>query len=191
MIEQFQGHDTRKFLFSKLETILGRPVVTYFTSFNQPVQIEDGDADMLEGILQQMDLSNGLALFINSPGGDGMAAERTINLCRSYSGTGDYWVIVPNKAKSAATMITFGASKIFMGPTSELGPVDPQLTYFDREKGAMRRFSLFNLVKSYEKLFSRAAKQRQLVRIWNPFFNNFRTMTKEILKNIKQHCQLN
>ncbi|GAH14065.1 unnamed protein product, partial [marine sediment metagenome] len=44
-----------------------------------------------------MDLSKGLALIINSPGGSGLAAERIINVCRSYSGTEEFWAIVPNK----------------------------------------------------------------------------------------------
>lgn len=80
-----------------------------------------------------MDLSKGLIIMINSPGGDGLAAERIINVCRSYSGTGEYQVIVPGKAKSAATMVCFGASAIYMSPTSELGPVDPQIVIVDNE----------------------------------------------------------
>lgn len=63
--------------------------------------IDDADADMLEGILQKLDLTNGLALLISSPGGSGLAAERIINICRNYSVTGEYSAIVPGKAKSA------------------------------------------------------------------------------------------
>ncbi len=68
MVEQRQSHPTRVKLFVELEKILGRPVVSFFTSFKYPVMIEDDDADMLEGILQKLDLSKGLALVINSPG---------------------------------------------------------------------------------------------------------------------------
>lgn len=114
MTEQNQGHETRKRIFIELEKELKRPVVSFFTSLTFPVMIEDADADMLEGVLQKMDLSSGLVLLISSPGGDGLAAERIINICRSYSKTNDYWTIVPGKAKSAATMICFGASKIIM-----------------------------------------------------------------------------
>ncbi|GCC10855.1 serine dehydrogenase proteinase [archaeon] len=120
--------------------------------------IEDADADMLEGVLQKMDLSSGLVLLISSPGGDGLAAERIINICRSYSKTNDYWAIVPGKAKSAATMICFGASKIIMGTTSELGPIDPQLT--TSENNEVRRFSVYNVVESYDDLFSRAVNEK-------------------------------
>lgn len=113
---------------------------------------------MLEGILQKMDLSKGLALFIDSPGGDGLAAERIINTCRSYSGSGKYLAIVPGKAKSAATLICFGASKICMGASSELGPVDPQIVIVEEERP--KRFSVFNIVESYDELFKRAVAEK-------------------------------
>ena len=125
--ERRQGHPTRQKLFSDLTDCLGRPVVTFFTSFRYPVSIDDTDVEMMEGLLRTLDMENGVAVIISSPGGSGLAAERMINLLRSYSNTGEYWAIVPGKAKSAATMICLGASKILMGPASELGPVDPQI----------------------------------------------------------------
>ncbi len=157
LYEQNQGHETRKKLFIALERKLGKPVVSFFTSFKYTVMIEDSDADMLEGILQTMDLKSGLALFINSPGGLGLTAERIINICRNYSDTKEYIIIVPNKAKSAATMICFGAIKIYMSPTSELGPVDPQLSI---PESTMKRFSAYNVVESYDELFTRAEKTK-------------------------------
>jgi len=69
LTEAGQKHATRRQLYVKLERQLGRPVVAYFTSFRFPVMIESSDADMLEGILQETDLSKGLAVLISSPGG--------------------------------------------------------------------------------------------------------------------------
>lgn len=156
--EQYQGHSTRKHLYVDLEKMIDKPIISFFTSFRYPVMIEDSDADMIEGILQKSDLSNGFTLVLNSPGGDGLAAERIINICRSYSGTNKYDVIIPSKAKSAATMISLGASKIIMSKTSELGSVDPQVAYVEDNK--IKRFSVYNLVKSYEDLFARAVKEK-------------------------------
>ncbi len=156
--EQGQMHETRKVLFVSLEKELKRPVITFFTSFVHPVMIEDADADMLEGVLRKTDLSKGLALIISSPGGDGLTSERIINICRSYSGTKEYWVIVPGKAKSAATMICLGASKIIMGSSSELGPIDPQIAITEDNK--VKRFSVYNIVESYNELFSKAVKEK-------------------------------
>jgi hypothetical protein len=153
-----QGLETRQSLFERLEILLGRPVVTYFTSFRYPVILEDADVDTVAGVLQSLDLSNGLALVISSAGGDGLAAERMIKVCRSYSGTGEYWAVVPGQAKSAATMVCFGASKILMGPTSELGPVDPQITIND--SGIHRMISAFHVVSSFERLFDGARAEK-------------------------------
>jgi len=85
--ERQQAYPTRRDLFVKIEELLGRPVVSYFTSFNYPVIIDNYDVGMIEGVLRSLDLENGLALFISSRGGDTLAAERIINICRSYSGT--------------------------------------------------------------------------------------------------------
>ncbi len=155
MAEMGQSHQTRQEIYGELEEELGRPVVALFTSFVHPVSIADPDADMLEGVLQNLDLSEGFALAINSPGGSGLAAERIINICRGYSGTGEYWAIVPNKAKSAATMVCLGASQILMGPSSELGPVDPQFADSQTDQW----FSAYNVVRSYEDLFGRAVQE--------------------------------
>lgn len=81
-----------------------------------------------------------------------------MNVCRSASGTGEFWTIVPGKAKSAATMICLGSSKIMMGPSSELGPIDPQLSL--TEHGQEKRFSVWNLVRGYKELFEAAVKEK-------------------------------
>src|SRR4051794_33692205 len=97
----YKRPDRRQILLAKIEKQFGdRCVLSYFTSFNQPVIIEDSDADIIEGVLQKSDLSNGLSMVINSPGGGGLASERIINVCRSYSNN-NFEVIVPKMAKSA------------------------------------------------------------------------------------------
>lgn len=152
--ERRQGHPTRQKLFSDLTDRLGRPVVTFFTSFRYPVSIDDTDVEMMEGLLRTLDMENGVAVIISSPGGSGLAAERMINLLRSYSNTGEYWAIVPGKAKSAATMICLGASKILMGPASELGPVDPQIVFQNN------LVSVHHVIDSYHKLFRGAIRTK-------------------------------
>jgi hypothetical protein len=180
MNEQSQGPNTRTKLFAALEKEIKRPVISFFTSFRYPVSIEDADADMLEGVLRKMDLSNGFALIINSPGGDGIAAERIINTCRTYSGTGEFWAIVPAKAKSAATIICFGSSKIFMSGSSELGPIDPQLIISEDGK-TVKRFSVYNVVESYDDLFSKAINARGRI---EPYLQQ---LSKYDERDIKEH----
>ena len=151
MKERNQAHDSRVHLIRKIEREIGCPVITFFTSFRYRVIISDNDADIIEDMLRSTDLTNGLAMIISSPGGSGLAAERIINLCRRYSGTGTYRAIVPGKAKSAATLVCFGASEIAMGVSSELGPVDPQILLVSDD--SVNQFALHNVVASYKDLF--------------------------------------
>jgi hypothetical protein len=44
-----------------------------------------------------------------------------------------------------------------MGPSSELGPIDPQLTTV--ENNVKKRFSVWNLVQGYKELFANAVKE--------------------------------
>ncbi len=158
LAEESQTAPTRQPLIREASELLGRPLLVFATSFSQPVMIDDSDVDLIEGMLQAMELSAGLAILISSPGGNAIAAERIVNICRSYSGTGEYWAVVPGRAKSAATMVCLGASKILMGASSELGPTDPQLVI--EENGVRKRFSVWNVVKSYEGLFAKAVRTK-------------------------------
>lgn len=78
-----------------------------------------GDALLSVGEVDQLNL------IINGPGGDGTVAEKIIELCRSHCD--EFRVVVPNRAKSAATIIALGADEIVMGYCSELGPIDAQV----------------------------------------------------------------
>lgn len=129
--ETSQSPNLRRHLIQKIEDVCGAKILTFFTSFrSQDAQITDTDAEMFESILAAEHTSGGkIVLLINSPGGQGLAAERIVNVCRSYSNN-QFEVLVPHMAKSAATMICFGASLIHMSPTAELGPVDPQVPYW-------------------------------------------------------------
>jgi len=162
--ERNQAHPLRKKLYEDLEIRLGKPVVAFFTSFVYPVSIEDSDAIMLEEVLQRLELSKGLVVLINSPGGSALAAERIINIFRNYSDKREYEVVVPDKAKSAATLICLGASKIIMSPTSELGAVDPQRVEQEENKPS-RWFSVSNIIRSYERLFREAINLGEKQRI--------------------------
>lgn len=84
----------------------------------------------LEELLHGADPSQDLHLMLDSPGGDGETAIRLVRAaqarCRELT------IIVPNQAKSAGTILVIGAHRILMGPTSDLGPVDPQFPHPDR-----------------------------------------------------------
>lgn len=157
-----QGHNTRRSLYADLETALGgKHVISFFTSFVWPVTIADGDPDMIEQALHGIpDDGKDIVLLINSPGGEGVAAERIVNVCRSYSASGSFSVIVPRRAKSAATMVCFGAKDIGMGRTSELGPVDPQIVVSNEHGQPMSVHAAHEIIESYEDLLTKANRTK-------------------------------
>lgn len=141
-----------------LENLLGSgcSVVSFFTSFRYPVVIDDTDATMLEEVLRNTDLNDKkLVLLLNSPGGDALAAERIVNICRAFSPKG-FDVIVPKMAKSAATMVCLGADEILMSHTSELGPIDPQILVRDENGNPIRYQAAHEILTSYEELMEQA-----------------------------------
>jgi hypothetical protein len=77
-----------------------------------------------EELIFDADPQEDLHLLLDTPGGDG---ETAVRLARSAQARcRELTVIVPNQAKSAGTLLVMGAHHVLMGPTSDLGPVDPQ-----------------------------------------------------------------
>lgn len=79
---------------------------------------------LFEETLFDADPGQDLHVLLGTPGGDGETALRLIR--QAQSRCRELTVIVPDQAKSAGTLFVLGADRIYMGPTSDLGPVDPQ-----------------------------------------------------------------
>ena len=89
---------------------------------------------LFEELIYDASPKQDLHVLLCSPGGDGETAVRLIRSMQSRSK--EVTVIVPDQAKSAATLLTLGAHHILMGWTSDLGPIDPQ---FPMGTGQARR----------------------------------------------------
>jgi hypothetical protein len=80
---------------------------------------------LFEELIYDANPQEDLHLMLYSQGGDGETAVRLIRAaqarCKKLT------VIVPDMAKSAATLIALGAHEILMGVSSDLGPIDPQM----------------------------------------------------------------
>ena len=79
---------------------------------------------LFEETIHDADPSEDLHVMLATPGGDGETAIRLVRQAQSRCKA--LTVIVPDQAKSAGTLFVLGADHIYMGPTSDLGPVDPQ-----------------------------------------------------------------
>jgi hypothetical protein len=105
--------------------------------------------EVYDGFLgQRHDLKAGgrIALLIDSPGGYAVYAYKLAKLLRNHCG--GFTAVVPQYAKSAATLLALGAERIILPQDGELGPLDAQLFDPDREEYA----SALNEVQSLERL---------------------------------------
>ena len=121
----------RRDYLQSLSNYTGRDTILYASSWLQrddspPAKIAIADQDIRAIMEVTSDLSGpDLDVILHSPGGSPAAAEEVVRYLRSRFR--DIRVIVPNFAKSAATMIACSANKIVMGKHSFLGPTNPKI----------------------------------------------------------------
>lgn len=93
-------------------------LVAYTFRFgHQRASISSADVAPLETVLKSVSGAEQINVLIHSPGGDGTVIEKMVDMCRTHlSGENrKLRVIVPNIAKSAATLFALGADEILMG----------------------------------------------------------------------------
>ena len=106
-----------------LESTLGMPVWLLVQGENDPIIPE-----LYDEYFDQRDafpVGEPLAVLLHSPGGSPEAAYKLASLIRKCCG--EFVVLVPKYAKSAATLFALGASRIILGRHAELGPIDMQV----------------------------------------------------------------
>lgn len=92
-------------------------------------QIFSYGVTLIEELLIGLDSTKPLHVMLSSPGGDGEVAVRLVRAMQARCS--ELIMIIPDMAKSAATLMCLGADGILMGPASDLGPVDPQFQLGD------------------------------------------------------------
>lgn len=117
----------RQALIREIEKVTGRRLIVYVSNLNHhDSSITRDDIAPFYELVAGLDRDSDVDLMIQSPGGDPNAAEIIVHTL--FSRTKHLRVVVPQAAKSAATLVTLAADEILMSDTSELGPIDPQIT---------------------------------------------------------------
>lgn len=113
---------SRQGMIKDIQQVTQRHLLVYWANQRGAIDKSDvcGFGDLLQG-RSDADID----LLLQSPGGDIDVAEKLVYLCRARAKT--FRVIVPESAKSAATLIALAGDVIMMSDTSELGPIDPQV----------------------------------------------------------------
>lgn len=138
----------RQAIIKKIEDRTGRKLICYVAGSYAPIHRDDtvGFVDLLHNVPKGGDLD----LLLHTGGGDIDAAEKLISMVRTRVGNGVLRVVVPDFAKSAGTLMVLAADLVVMSrDTSELGPIDPQVTLVDGN-GNRITHSIQNYLDAYE-----------------------------------------
>lgn len=158
---QLLAREVRQTIFQKIQSLTDRTLLCYVSSF----EISEEDVRYLEELLYPVEQGTQLDLMLHSPGGDIHTAEKLVRMLWSSSSSdpeksppGKFRLIVPDRAKSAATLVALGANEIIMSTTSELGPIDPQVSLEDH-RGSWMWQSAFDYIEAYKKAEDNYRKQ--------------------------------
>lgn len=104
------------------------------------------DVSIVYSILRGKEREKPLDVLLHSRGGDIHTAYKLAKLFHRYSNNVN--IIIPEYAKSAATLVAIAAHSIEMCPIAELGPLDPLINF---GSGFMPAFAVRNAIKILEK----------------------------------------
>lgn len=117
----------RQEVIASIEEVTGRQLIVYEANlWARESTLGEEDIQPFGDLLVRISPKENVDLLLQSPGGDIDAAEKIVYMCREIAG--EFRVIVPEYAKSAATLIALASDEIIMGIASELGPIDAQLS---------------------------------------------------------------
>ncbi len=116
---------SRKEIYKRIEEKLACKIIAYVTGDRQNAQAQlSGDVlPFFVKVLDEIGVTDHIALILYTRGGDIMAAWSVVNLIRSFCNK--FTVIVPFHCHSAGTIICLGADEIIMTKQATLGPIDP------------------------------------------------------------------
>lgn len=120
-------------------------LIMYYPESTQ-VAMYAPSVSLVYSLLRGIDKNKPLAVFIHSGGGDIHTAYKLATLFHKCC---KYISLVPEYAKSAATLVAIAADKILMSPIAELGPLDPIVYFSDGE--TIPAFAIRNAPKTLEK----------------------------------------
>jgi len=134
MVSLINERDTaRRQLLGEIEKITKTRVIAYLANPNaSPNFIDHNDPVPLNDLLESVGDTERLDVIIDSPGGEANVTEKLAIMCREHCKI--QRAIVPNSAKSAATMWALSSDRILMGYLSEIGPIDPQIRMVDPQR---------------------------------------------------------
>ena len=188
-------------LIKKVEDRLNVKILGYIMEKGEMIEYEDPESfcNFLLGI--DISKKKKILLILVTTGGYIEPVLKIINTL-NYYGNGDFEVFIPNLSKSAGTVLCLGASKIYMGVISEIGPVDTQIDtgdsmfsakdYCDSYDKIIEKISNFEIEKENEYVLTAYFNQHDkfdniLLEMCEKANVRVKNLTEEILNNNKSY----
>jgi hypothetical protein len=155
-----------------------RPLIVYAVDFLNEGKVQaigsgiNLDWSDKEGFLEAIQDIEGdsVDIFLHSPGGLAEAADSIVDIVRGKFKHVRF--IVPNIAKSAATMLALSGDEILMDIASELGPIDPQFT-FRKGDGTVVTAPAQAIIDQFETAQKRIADDPKILAPWLPILQQY------------------
>jgi hypothetical protein len=114
-------------IYRKIEKLRDSRVIAFVTGDrpNMQTQIANDAVDRFGDHLDAIFPTKRLSLILYTLGGSTLAAWNLVNMLRMFCD--ELEIIIPNKARSAGTLMCLGADTIVMTKQATLGPIDPSV----------------------------------------------------------------
>lgn len=123
------SREERLELIREIESERKSKVLVYITGDRRGLETKIGidTFPFINRHISQFDRPPKIDLFLYSTGGITMAGYSLVNMIREH--TESFGVLIPFKALSTATLITFGSDDIIMTKMGQLSPIDPSIPH--------------------------------------------------------------
>lgn len=165
----------------KMKTVMEhtkRPLIVYAVDFlntgkaqavGSEINLDWSDKEGFIEAIQNIE-GNSVDVLLHSPGGLAEAADSIVDIIRGKFSHVRF--IVPNIAKSAATMLALSGDEILMDIASELGPIDPQFT-FRKGDGSVVTAPAQAIIDQFEKAQKNIANDPKILAPWLPILQQY------------------
>jgi hypothetical protein len=155
-----------------------RPLIIYAVDFLNEAKAQAAGSGVLldwadkEGFIEAIQdiLGDAVDILLHSPGGLAEAADSPVDIIRGRFQHVRF--IVPNMAKSAATMLALSGNHILMDVASELGPIDPQFN-FRKGDGSFVTAPAQAIIDQFEAAQKKIAKDPTILAPWLPILQQY------------------
>jgi len=155
-----------------------RPLIVYAVDFLNEAKARAAGSGILldwsdkEGFIEVTQGIEGdeVDILLHSPGGIAEAADSLVDIIRGRFKHVRF--IVPNMAKSAATMLALSGDQILLDIASELGPIDPQFN-FQKGDGTFVTAPAQAIIDQFESAQKKIAKDPAILAPWLPILQQY------------------